>query len=28
VNKPDWPSIIVRPGQQYTHVTLHKFTAA
>jgi len=28
VNKPDWPSIILRPGQRYRHVTVHKFTVA
>lgn len=27
VNKPDWPSIILKSGQQYSHVTVHKFTA-
>lgn len=27
VNKPQWPSIILRPGQTYSHVTVHRFTA-
>ncbi|MHC4457608.1 MAG: aldose epimerase family protein, partial [Planctomycetota bacterium] len=24
-NKPDFPSAILRPGEKYTHVTVHKF---
>ena len=27
VNKPDWPTIILRPGETYGHVTVHRFTA-
>lgn len=27
VNKPAWPSIILKPGQTYRHVVVHKFTA-
>ncbi|MHC4474501.1 MAG: aldose epimerase family protein [Planctomycetota bacterium] len=26
-NKPDFPSVILEPGQKYTHVTVHKFYA-
>ncbi len=25
VNKPQWPSIILQPGQAYRHVTVHRF---
>lgn len=25
VNKPQWPSTILRPGQTYRHVTVHRF---
>ena len=25
--EPNWPSIILRPGQTYRHVMIHKFTA-
>ncbi len=24
-NKPDWPSIILRPHEHYSHVTVHRF---
>jgi len=24
-NKPQFPSTILRPGQKYTHLTVHKF---
>jgi len=24
-NKPDFPSVILRPGEKYTHLTVHKF---
>lgn len=24
-NKPDFPSVILKPGEKYTHVTVHKF---
>ena len=27
VNKPQWPTMILRPGQRYSHVTVQKFTA-
>jgi aldose 1-epimerase len=27
VNKPQWPTMILRPGQRYSHVTVHKFAA-
>ena len=27
VNKPDWPSPILKPGQAYTHLMVHKFRA-
>jgi aldose 1-epimerase len=27
VNKPDWPSVVLRPGQTYRHVMIHRFTA-
>ncbi|MHC4103390.1 MAG: aldose epimerase family protein, partial [Planctomycetota bacterium] len=26
-NKPDFPSIVLRPGEEYTHLTVHKFSA-
>ena len=26
-NKPDFPSIVLRPGEKYTHLTVHKFSA-
>jgi len=26
-NKPDFPSVILEPGQKYTHLTVHKFYA-
>ena len=26
-NKPDWPSVVLRPGQTYRHTTIHKFSA-
>ncbi len=26
VNKPDWPSIILRPGEEYRHVCLYAFS--
>ncbi len=25
VSKPQWPTMILRPGQRYSHVTVHKF---
>jgi aldose 1-epimerase len=25
VNKPSWPTIILRPGQKYSHATVHRF---
>ena len=25
VNKPHWPTMILKPGQRYRHVTVHKF---
>lgn len=28
VNKPDWPGIILRPGQRYSHTIVHKLTTA
>jgi len=28
VNQPDFPSVILRPGQTYRHVTVHKFLTA
>ncbi|MEW6743825.1 MAG: aldose epimerase family protein [Planctomycetota bacterium] len=27
VNKPDWPSVILRPGETYVHEMVHKFSA-
>jgi aldose 1-epimerase len=24
-NKPNFPSVILKPGEKYTHVTVHKF---
>lgn len=26
-NKPDFPSIVLKPGEKYTHLTVHKFSA-
>lgn len=26
-NKPDFPSVVLRPGEKYTQLTVHKFTA-
>jgi len=26
-NKPHWPPVVLRPGQTYTHATVHKFSA-
>jgi aldose 1-epimerase len=26
-NKPDFPSVVLRPGEKYTHLTVHKFSA-
>lgn len=26
VNKPDWPSAVLRPGQRYHHVMVHRFS--
>jgi aldose 1-epimerase len=26
-NKPNFPSIVLRPGEKYTHLTVHKFSA-
>ena len=26
-NKPDFPSVILNPGQKYTHITVHRFYA-
>ncbi len=26
VNKPDWPSVVLRPGQIYRHVMVHRFS--
>ena len=25
-NKPDWPSVVLRPGQTYRHATVYRFT--
>jgi len=25
-NKPDWPSVVLRPGQTYRHTTVYRFT--
>ena len=25
-NKPDFPSVVLRPGQKYTHITVYKFS--
>jgi len=25
-NKPDFPSVVLRPGEKYTHLTVHKFS--
>jgi len=25
INKPDWPSVVLRPGETYNHVMVHKF---
>ncbi len=27
VNKPDWPTVVLRPGQTYRHVMVHRFSA-
>ncbi len=27
VNKPQWPTIILQPGQTYRHLTVHRFSA-
>jgi len=27
INKPDWPSVVLRPGQTYRHLMIHRFTA-
>jgi aldose 1-epimerase len=27
INKPEWPTVILRPGQTYRHVMVHRFTA-
>ncbi len=26
-NKPNFPSVVLRPGEKYTHLTVHKFSA-
>ena len=26
-NKPDFPSVVLKPGEKYTHLTVHKFSA-
>jgi len=26
-NKPDWPSVVLRPGQTYRHATVYRFSA-
>lgn len=26
-NKPDFPSIVLKPGEKYTHLTVHKFSS-
>ena len=26
-NKPDWPSVVLRPGETYRHTTIYRFTA-
>lgn len=27
INKPAWPSVVLRPGETYRHFTVHKFSA-
>jgi len=27
INKPEWPTVVLRPGETYRHYTVHKFTA-
>jgi aldose 1-epimerase len=27
INKPEWPSVVLRPGETYRHHTVHKFSA-
>ena len=27
INKPEWPSVVLRPGETYHHYTVHKFSA-
>ncbi len=27
INKPDWPSVVLRPGATYRHLMIHRFTA-
>lgn len=27
INQPDWPSVVLRPGETYRHYTVHKFSA-
>jgi len=27
INKPEWPSVVLRPGETYRHYTVHTFTA-
>lgn len=27
INKPEWPTVVLRPGETYRHYTVHKFSA-
>ncbi len=27
INRPEWPSVVLRPGETYRHVMIHKFSA-